>query len=403
MHENLPGSYVDIILDACLHAKAHDRQIEGSRAEYMLDIVRRTGDPSFYKNRVVDALSAEADEWDALQRFQMATLLAQEGDQRARHAIEVAFERQIGSSMEDAFAEEFIRLDGIAGLLFAAGRIGSRLIVDRERWADDYLLSTAEDTYGREPVWDALRDLAKTDENISAYMDAVNANRWLCQECPRPDPSTLRYEQIRAMIASGKPEGVLADWGMIADSTELELAAWDLIHELDSTRLRSYLLIFRKRAFPLGSDHLLQLLGMAAGPVPRHALTALGNLQDDKVRRLALSLVEAGSPLRGYSVSLLTNNFRPGDHELVKAWCDAEQDAQILNDFDRSLAKFFNAQPNDSMESQILRMLYDREPCSHCRCFIVERLLQLNSLPDDLRAESEHDSYLKTRALVRLQ
>jgi len=142
---------------------------------------------------------------------------------------------------------------------------------------------------------------------------------------------------------------------------------------------------------------------MPDGPIPRHALTALGNLEDDKVRRLALSLVEAGSPLRAYSVDLLTNNFRHGDYELVKAWCDAEQDAKILNAFDRSLDRFFSAHPNESIESQILTALFDREPCSHCRCSIVERLLQLNSLPEELRAESEHDSYLETRSLVKAQ
>src|SRR5437016_14115856 len=86
--EYLPSPYVDIILEACLHAKAYDRQIEESRAEYMLAIVRRTGDPSFYKNKVIEALCDEADEWDALQRFQMARLLAQDGDRRARHAME---------------------------------------------------------------------------------------------------------------------------------------------------------------------------------------------------------------------------------------------------------------------------------------------------------------------------
>src|SRR5260370_639379 len=85
--EYLPSPYVDIILKACLHAKAYDRQIEQSRAEYMLDIVRRTGDPSFYKNKVIEALYDEADEWDALQRFQMARLLAQEGDRRAMSSM----------------------------------------------------------------------------------------------------------------------------------------------------------------------------------------------------------------------------------------------------------------------------------------------------------------------------
>src|SRR5713101_6475192 len=166
VNEYLPAGYKDVILGACLHAKAYDRQIEESRAEYMLDIVRRTGDPSFYKNKVIEALCDEADEWDALQRFQMARLIAQEGDRRARHAMEAAFERKIGSSREDEFAEEFTRLDGIPGLLFAVGRIGRRLVVDRQRRVNDYLISTAEDTCEKESVCNALTERAKTDENI---------------------------------------------------------------------------------------------------------------------------------------------------------------------------------------------------------------------------------------------
>src|SRR5204863_6495759 len=100
----------------------------------------------------------------------------------------------------------------------------SRLRVDRERWADDYLISTAKDTYGKEPVWNALTARANTDENISAYVEAVKSNRLLRREYQRPDPSSLRYEQIRAMIASGKPHGVLAEWGKLADPAELEVA-----------------------------------------------------------------------------------------------------------------------------------------------------------------------------------
>lgn len=313
--KHLPSPYADIILEACLHSRARDPQVEGSRAEYMLNIVRRTGNPSFYTDKVVEALSEDAGERDALQRFQMARLLAQEGDRRARQAMESAFDRQLGSPMEDVFAEEFITLDGIQGLLFVLGRIGGRLSVERERWADDYLLSTAEDSWGKEPVWSALTERAGTDENVSAYLEAVSANRLLRHEYQRPDPSSLRYEQIRAMIASGRPEGVLADWGESADPGELEQAACDLMHEPDPTKLRFYLHIFRKRTFPFGPDHLLKLSGMPDVPIARHALRALKNLQDDKVRSLALvswrqGLHTAAMPLASWSttsVMVITN------------------------------------------------------------------------------------------------
>ncbi len=395
--------FYEVILDACLHTKARDAQVEGSRAQYMLDIVRRTDDPCFYTGKILDALSDAADEWDALQHFQIARLLAQEGNDRARQAMPDAFERQIGSSMQDSYAEEFITLDGIPGLLFAVGRIGRGLKAHPERWADDGLISMAGGTWGQEFVWNAIEERVKTDVDVSAYVEAVKSNRVLRREYLRADPSSVNYEQIRLMVASGRTVDILTDWGQIADPAELELAASDLIQEVDSSRLRSYLLVFRKRAFPLGCGHLIQLADMPDGPVPRRALSALECVHNDKVRRLAFSLVEAKSPLRGYSVGLLENNFHHGDHEMVREWCGDEGDPEILNDFDRSLGRFFSAHPNDSIEAQILTGLYDREPCSHCRWFIVKRLLELKRLPEDLRTESTHDCYLETRSLVEAQ
>jgi hypothetical protein len=399
MPEHLETLFHDAVLDSCLRSKARDPQVEGSRAQYLLDIVRRSGEPSFYTRKVLDALSEEADPWDELQRFQIARVIAKEGDHHARQAMVDAFERQIGSSMQNLFAEEFIILDRIHGLLFALERIGYGLRYDRTAWVDDTLLATASESLGQESVWNAVTERAKTDRNVSSYLEAVKANRLLRQEDQSIDTSSVTYEQIRSMIVSGKIGG-LVRWGQTADPAELELAASDLIKEIDVGRLPSYLMIFRQRAFPLGSNHLLQLAAMPDGPVARRALAELENLQDDKVRSLALELVETGSPFRGYAVGLLTNNFRDGDHELVRAWCDNEGAPEVLNDFDRSLAKFFAAHPNDGAESQILPMLYDREPCSHCRHAIVERLLHLKRLSEDLRSESAHDSYLATRALV---
>jgi hypothetical protein len=280
--KRLGTEFAEVILDACLHTKARDAQVEGSRAQYMLDIVQRTGDPSLYTRKVLDALSDEADEWDALQRFEMARLLAQDGNNHARQAMTEAFERQIGSSMQDAFAEEFIALDGIPGLLFAAGRIGAGFRADSNRWADDSLLAAAEELFGQESVWNATVERAKTDGNVSAYLEAVKANRLLRKQHRFRDPSSVSYEEIRSMIASGKTEVILPGWGQIADPAELKLAASDLIQEVDPARLRSYLLIFQKRAFPLGCDHLLKLAGMPDVPVARHALIVLGNVQDDK-------------------------------------------------------------------------------------------------------------------------
>ena len=127
----------------------------------------------------------------------------------------------------------------------------------------------------------------------------------------------------------------------------------------------------------------------------------LANLVHDKIRSLAFDLVESKSSLRGFAIDLLVRNFRDGDHSTVEAWCEAEQEPSDLNAYDRSLRGFFAAHPNPPVELRLLLKLYDREPCAHCRCYIVERLWELGRLPETLRRECEHDSYEETRELVR--
>jgi hypothetical protein len=48
--------YREIILDACLHNKANDPQVEGGRAAYLIDLMRASGDQKFYEEAVVQSL-----------------------------------------------------------------------------------------------------------------------------------------------------------------------------------------------------------------------------------------------------------------------------------------------------------------------------------------------------------
>jgi len=298
-------------------------------------------------------------------------------------------------------ASEFIELDGIPGLLFVVGEIGEQLARDSDQWEDDFLLSGAGDICGTEKVESALKNAAKTDKRIRAYLNAVEENRVLRARDKSSDPKGLTYSDVQPLI--GAEDSILWRWGQTASDSDLKLAASAFIEEADQKRMLTYLRLFAKRKYPLDLTPLFGLVALPDGPVPRHALRVLANLHDERIRRLAFDLVETRSPLRAYAVDLLVRNFRDGDQATVEAWCYAEQDPNTVNAFDRSLRNFFAAHPDSATEVRLLRMLYEREPCAHCRCFIVERLLQSNGLTDTQRSECEHDSYLETRYLVSPQ
>lgn len=390
----LAPPFSEAVLEACLQNKARDPQIEDSREQYMLDIVRRTGNPSFYTDHILAVPAVDPDSWDVGQRLEMLRLLAQEGDSQARCAMIATFEATFGPSNGGSFASEFIELDGIAGLLFVMERIGAWLREDEERWVDDMLLSLAGGMFGTDAVSSAVSERARIDVNVAAFLERANATsvEWT------DDSRVLSYEQVRIHIRSGR-SGYF-DWVKRAGPVELEFAALDLIHETECDQLLAYLKIFRNRRFPLDCEHLIRLTASPDGGVARRALLALANVENDKVRQLALSLVESRSPHRIFAIDLLVNNFRSGDQERVANWCKEETEPDFINGYGLDLGEFFRAHPSDKIETELLVALYDRQPCSHCRHNIVQRLIELNALPDDLRAESKFDSYLETRELV---
>jgi hypothetical protein len=391
--------YREIILDAFLHNKAYDPQVEGGRAAYTLELARASGDLPHYADAVIRSLVEEADHRDISQRFQIARLLAQNGNKSARQAMHSAFQTKTMSDSE--VAAEFIELDGLTGLIFVARRIGELLTQNPERWENDYLLSMACGICGKEAVEATLKSAAGTDTNIRAYMNAVEQNRTLRELNQRPDSTALTYGEVRFLIEANKAGGILYVWAKTASESDLILAAHDLIKETDTKKLTLYLRLFSMRNFPLELDHLHRLVELPDGPVPRHALRVLAHLQHESIRNLAFSLVETRSSLRDYAIDLLVNNFHNGDHAIVEAWWDAELDLGTLNAFDRGLRDFFAAHPSPGNEGRLLRKLYEREPCAHCRSSVVERLLALGALPQTLRRECEYDSYVDTRELVK--
>ncbi len=391
----------EVILDACLHNKAYDAQVCGSRAEYMLDIIRESGEPDFYLNSVIQSLADPAGGWDAEQRFRIARLSAQEGNQPARKAMYNAFP-SLGESSNLA-AIEFIELDGIDGLLFVAAEIGTRLAKETSEWEDESLLLEACQICGNAAVETALAAAARSDKRIQKYLAFVDENRGLRASSTGPNVSIPKYSDVGPQLGEPGAAGIVRQWVKTATDADLVLAAHDLCQETDPKRLLPYLRIFAQRPFPLDVDFLLQLVEQPDGPVPRHALRALAGIEDEKIRRLALRLVESDASNRMYAIDLLIKNFREGDHTRVAAWWDAENEINTLQSFGSSLVNFLIAHPDPATEKALLRKIYERQPCAHCRCSVVERILVVDGLTAELRRECELDSYPEIRDLVRPQ
>ncbi len=106
--------YEAAITHVCLHNTAYDAQCEGSRAEYVYDIIRLTDSPETFAEITAKGLLASKDYWDTYHLYHLARLLAQGGDTAARDAVYAKF-RQDDAQEHFIGSDQIFRLDGMSG------------------------------------------------------------------------------------------------------------------------------------------------------------------------------------------------------------------------------------------------------------------------------------------------
>lgn len=357
------SAYRDLILDGCLHCRAYDPQVEGTRHQYMFDLLRclPEGEQRFLIDGVLGALGAEADEWDTAQRFGIAMLLAKDGDAEARRAMYAAY-REASWQVDECFVE----LDGIAGFLFVAERAGALPDPDDvHRSAFDFFERSCE-LCGEAALRAAFEKAALEKPAIAAFRRAVEGWDPPKHERPlRPTDEEL-LEMARSFPELQDPKEIVA-------------------------RLR----LFWRRPFPLDAGMLLGLLDHADERVRNAALARLERVRDPRVRALAFE-----AKYRERAAHLLVENYQPGDEALLAKWIREATDPEDRHGLQLGALSFFEAHPHREVEIPVWELLYESGDCGFCRGSVVRRLIEIDALRDDLRAECAWDAVPENRKSV---
>ena len=282
----------DVILDACLHCRGVDPSSEGTRADYMLELVSLLPDRQFYCDEVLKALPRSGDDYDANQRFRFAECLAFDGDERARQLMYDNFNP--GPKQGELIALNFVNLDGLKGFLFVASKIGEMFMSqpDATMWAGgEWPYSEAIEICGEEQTKTALRESSTTNPAIDTYrlqiekyaVDGIN-NRGRMEEI-----RALSYEQLRPHLPGSRAS--LHIWGKHASKDELEHAARGLLAAQTPEEQFQHLQIFRWRLFPLDPSRLIELSLSEDEKMGCAAADAITQITYPAIRETALRLL----------------------------------------------------------------------------------------------------------------
>jgi hypothetical protein len=362
----------------------------------MLELVNLLPDRQFYCDEVLNSLPDSGDDWDAVQRFHFATYMVFDGDERAKRVAYESFDP--GPRYGEAIAIDFLRMDGVNGLVFAAAKIGALLMSNPDEVDEGWLWSQAVEICGRDKASAALSEAGSSDPRVEAYRRACTASAQTGSSNSK-DITGLSYEDLRPRMP-GMRGFRLSSWGKRASADDFERAAGGLAAATTSEDQIQHLRIFSRRRFPFDPALLLSLSSSDNADVAYAVAVALSNIRHPSVRAEAFRL--AGNRLAGHewAITMLDQNWEPNDHEIVLNWFERELDRDTRHRMQSGVEAFWEHHPDPVSEPRMLYSLYEKGTCSFCREFVVKRLIELDLLSDFLRAECAYDANDEIRELI---
>ncbi len=395
----LPAEYREALLHACLNDLRFDYQIEEGRGHYLYTLILLTGETDFYRTPLLMATAGPTPEnvYDLLQWMNTVRKFAERGDAEAKVALYEVFERN--ATQDNLYGgDELVLLDGLDGLLYLVDRHD-----DEENGYEisefDWQLYLLDKREGEETVWHELKAKCAGNPAREDWLRRLRAYR---EERKQPtEAKSLRptYEELKQLIAEeGREVGTGRSWAKRMTKQDREQAASDLSSSTDPEWIIPLLRVFTEVPFPRDPARLFEWTKNEDSDLSWAALQALCNLKSPDVRAFALEAVQKARSA-GAAIKMLNTNYHEGDAKLVIAALKLPAQPDHLHNICRGARSFEKTHPSE-FSPHILKLCYERTPCSSCREWITERLIEVKALPEGIRREAVYDAEEGTRKLV---
>lgn len=383
----------DILLEACLHDKRHDRQVEAMRADWLWVAMRELGVINRFRGAILDALQKFDDQENAEQLCGFARCFSKAGDAAFRSRLYEIVEQTPFVQIPWLGEDEILALDGDSGFLFAA-KVRGRELADREWHSDDdSFVWTASERIGENRVRELMR--SASDEAIrrfhKLYRQAIQAR------ADREPALTHRERMARITVAeilklaeTPRQVWLMGAWGKEAGEDDLRGVVQVLWGAREPDVTANLLRVFSARPLPDFDSRMIDLCRHDNDMVRRCAFTALANISNLAVRDFALGeLYER--PNDRHVVALFTKNYRPRDEYLLFEATELPDGQCGAHWFLMNLIELL--EENDGADrSRIAPLVYFMTPCENCRFKAFQLLHSQKSAPDWMVEECRDDS-----------
>jgi len=428
-----PEEVRDDLAHACTCYLGYDLQCEGSRVPWLFGMIEVSGEPEFYRQKIISAMEQISDDPDDPRTlYELYDLLGEfafRGDAEVLALMQRRFETASGSCYPHFGYESLFRVEGIAALIRLLRWNGKLIRNDETFWLYDGEIKEAEEKFGVETVQAALEKESLVDESVRLFLERLSEQKAErsaeeAEEKKQKPPPLPRLSEFVACMSEDWPTETnwtddsfrdafltrrsqfMHSGRLYAKPTteELEFAIQQILETNDPGRQFCLMGVFVHETMPRLEPRLLSLLD-----APLHCLRwgtawAFRRVADPLVRAKGLELIAKAPKFSdwGLGIDLLQKNYRAEDETLIRRALETippEIDVDQLHGIVCSLVDLIKDNAEFTFET-LLPWIYENSPCSLCRRDSLKQMLQRNIATKELIEECRDDCYSETRELA---
>lgn len=408
--------YRDIVLRCCLKDIGYDTQSEGTKGYYLYTAICELDCRNEFLGPIAEVflkrlpyclfqqlndilLSYAEDGWKKATEIlsakyaQLKEKLSKQRSFPSRYCEREQFEYMMVSRMNAANWNVFKELVEDAGEIILARKDDSCSYYD-------WFMGTSEEQFGKDVVWDYLKQESFVSDNVKAFADG-----YLQTEQTQAEHQAKRKEErvsIAELIKTIYPLFVAnhvyknisyyLKFARKATSEELIELAEYIENNPDENEKAKLLQVFRRVDYPINIEPLLAYASSENEHLKKAAVSALERLKDPRIHNIAVSFLESGDVESG--LSLLKGTWKKNDDILIRK--AVLKSKRVTHAMQMALRDIYGRHTSLSCED-ILMHAYRNGECAFCRWGIVEAMGKNKVLSDEVLQECRYDSYHETR------
>lgn len=401
MMANPKMDFSSAITKAALINYAYDSQSEGSRSDYVFELIELSNQKERIKKKILDKLLNEKeDTWALDQLFDIAALFAKQGDKEAKKAIYKRFYKKRIEGSEWIGQDAILDIDGLDGLKYIAETKGKIIAKDFEEWEDSFMVDFFQEDNPEIKVYEELEKAAANNNYIRLYLETIRKNKFKRAKRKKP---VYNYQTVKDRIGKNVIVPLPPVYAKDLSDSDIEKLADDFLKSKTRTKQEKYLRVFDRVKYPFDYKDLLTQAKRPYSSKDRlveYAVNSLRYFTNQEIRDFALEKLNGNVSRPDIYTNLLIGNYQNGDSVLLTKIVNKARTDYQIHDLVFSYVDIYQANKTSDCKEPLLA-LYNKLTCGLHREDIVRIMIENKVLPNQIREEIKYDSLDSTRELIK--